>query len=430
MAGRTKLKMAMRRINLDEYKASEPLRLFVRERDALSRSLPRLTIAPVPDKADEYILTPDSTVGALEIGSTAGRYTDGPQLSVLIRPKISIPRLLSMACYAQGKIKFQPRDFSFEEELALPDILARALASHARRAFSRGLLHGYRTEEESLHIVRGRIMFAEQVRRRFSAPLPVEVRYDDFTDDVLANRLVKAAAARLGNMRLRSDMARQGLRRIAAMLDNVSLQEFPPRSVPKVSFDRLNEHYRGVVTLSRIILRHGAFEAHRGAVRAAGFLMDMNEVFQEFVTAALRERLGVSAHTLCSDKELKGRRRIHLDEAHDVILKPDLTLWDNTRCTFVGDAKYKRIKVESVPNADLYQLLAYATALDLPGGLLIYAKGEAESHTHSVRHAGKRLEVFALDVSGDLDDTLNHVDVLAKHVRDLRDKVVSPNIAA
>ena len=36
-----------------------------------------------------------------------------------------------------------------------------------------------------------------------------------------------------------------------------------------------------------------------------------------------------------------------------------------------------RIVGESnVPNADLYQLLAYATALDLPGGLLIYAKGE------------------------------------------------------
>ena len=37
---------------------------------------------------------------------------------------------------------------------------------------------------------------------------------------------------------------------------------------------------------------------------------------------------------------------------------------------------------ERVPNADLYQLLAYATALDLPGGMLIYAEGEAEPVVH------------------------------------------------
>ena len=37
-----------------------------------------------------------------------------------------------------------------------------------------------------------------------------------------------------------------------------------------------------------------------------------------------------------------------------------------------------------MPNADLYQLLAYTTALNLPGGLLVYAKGEAGRwHLHS-----------------------------------------------
>ena len=46
--------------------------------------------------------------------------------------------------------------------------------------------------------------------------------------------------------------------------------------------------------LSRLILRHSAFESGRGAVRASGFLVKMNDLFQEFVTVALRERLGLS----------------------------------------------------------------------------------------------------------------------------------------
>ncbi len=400
-------------IDLQEYTPSKPHRLSVLERDALRVVLPSLAVEPAVDTEGDYHLKPDSSVGAIEVGG----------LSVLIRPKIGIPRLLSLACYAMGAYRLQEeRPFDFEENVALPDALALALASQARRAFSRGLLHGYRTEEEALHTVRGRIRFDEQIRRRFGVPLPVEVSYDDFTDDVLANRLVKAAAVRLGAMRLRSRLARRGLGWILGTLDNVSLVSFPTTAVPEVAFDRLNEHYRGVLVLSRLILRHSAFESGRGAMRASGFLMDMNVVFQEFVTTALREALGASERIFCSNNQLTGDRRIYLDEESRVSLKPDLTWWHDGRCMFVGDAKYKAVRDKRVPNADLYQMLAYVTALDLPGGMLIYAKGEAEPVVHEVRHSGKRLEVAALDLSGTLDEILWRVGPLAGRVRALSDE--------
>ena len=230
-----------------------------------------------------------------------------------------------MACYAISKFKPQDELFDYPREYALPDVLALALASAARRAFSRGLLHGYRVEEESLYTVRGRIMFAEQLRSRFGIPLPVEVRYDEFTNDVLANRLVRAAVYLLGRMRLRSQPARRQLGRIAGMLENVSPVEFRPIDVPEIRFDRLNEHYRTVVELSRLILRHGAFESSRGEVRASGFLMDMNVVFQEFVTVALREALGVSPDAF------KERAIPSLDEGDHVHLRPDLVWKDGAR---------------------------------------------------------------------------------------------------
>ena len=359
-----------------------------------------------------YVLTPGSTVGVLEVGD----------LSVIIHPKIGIPQLLSLACYAIGQIKFQREDFYYPEDVALPDVLALALHAHARRAFAAGLLHGYRTEEEALYGVRGRIRFEDQIRRRFGVALPVEVRYDEFTDDILANRLVKAAATLLGSMRLRSRDARVGLGWVAAMLDNVSLVEFPSREVPEVAFDRLNQHYENVVVLSRLVLQNSAFQSDRGGMRAQGFLMDMNKVFQEFVTVALREALGVSDKVFRSDDHIP---RITLNESrdgHDIRLRPDLTWWHGRVCTFVGDAKYKRIVDERVRNADLYQLLAYATALNLPGGLLIYAAGEAETATYQVRHTGKRLEVAALDLSGTLDEVLGRIAELAEKVWKLRDE--------
>ena len=98
-------------------------------------------------------------------------------------------------------------------------------------------------------------------------------------------------------------------------------------------------------------------------------------------------------------------------------LRPDLVWRDGARHVFVGDAKYKNIAREHAPNADLYQLLAYTTALNLPGGLLIYAKGEAETATYQVRNSGKRLEVVALDLSGTLDEILGRVGSLAEMVK-------------
>ena len=398
----------MREINLQEYRRSEPIKLSVAERDALARVV---AIEPALGEDSTYILTPGSTIGAVEIGG----------LSVLIEPKIGIPQVLSLACYAIGKVKFQREDFDFRAEDALPDALALALTLQARRAFAHGLLHGYRTEEDALYTARGRIRFDHQLRRRFDVPLPVEVRYDEFTADILANRLVKAAAYRLGRMRLRSPEARRNLGWLESMLEDVSLVEFQSTCVPAVRFDRLNEHYRRVVELARLILRHGAFEAGRGAVRASGFLMDMNVVFQEFATQALRQELDLSERVFRSDSD-SGVGNMALDEAGRVKLKPDLTWWEGHSCVFVGDAKYKNITGDRIPNADLYQMLAYATALDLPGGLLIYAEGEADAATYRVLHAGKRLEVAALDLAGRLDDVLVRVEQLAKQIVVLRDE--------
>ena len=340
---------AMRKVDLREYQESGRLRLSMVERDVLARKDLGLTIASVPGKADEYTLIPASVVGAVELGD----------LSVRIAPKIGVRHLLSLACYAIGQVRLQAREFAFPEHAALPDALALAFGAAARRAFSRGLLHGYRTEEDALPAVRGRIRFGDQIRSRFGIPLPVEVRYDEFTADILLNRLARAAAHRLGRLGLRSRKARADVAWVAESLSNVSLVAFAHGAVPEVRFHRLNEHYRSVATLARLVLRHGALEAYRGKARASGFLMDMNQVFQEFVTVALREALGVSERDF-------GEHSIGcLDEEGGVRLRPDLAWRDGSRWTFVGDVKYQRIDA-GVPNADLYQLLAYATAVDPP----------------------------------------------------------------
>jgi len=92
----------MRRIDLQEYQQSEPLPLSATERDTLRAVVDSLSV----DRDDSdglqpmYRLTAGSTVGAVDVGD----------LSVLIRPKVGISKLLSMACYATGA--FKPEELS------------------------------------------------------------------------------------------------------------------------------------------------------------------------------------------------------------------------------------------------------------------------------------------------------------------------------
>ena len=88
----------------------------------------------------------------------------------------------------------------------------------------------------------------------------------------------------------------------------------------------------------------------------------------------------------------------------------------------VGDVKYKRSSEGRGENADCYQLLSYAAAANLPGGMLIYAAGEAEPGVHRVRYVGKRLEVVALDLSVEPSRVLAQIRSLASRVMDMADR--------
>ena len=104
----------MRQIDLQEGQRSVPHALTRDQRDAL-REIKSLIVdrADITTRMPCYYPTPGSDVGAVEV--------DG--LSVRIEPKIGVPQLLSLACYAVDRVKLHPRDFDFHRAAALPDYL-------------------------------------------------------------------------------------------------------------------------------------------------------------------------------------------------------------------------------------------------------------------------------------------------------------------
>jgi 5-methylcytosine-specific restriction enzyme subunit McrC len=391
------------RLTLTEFRTEPAVLLSAAERDALRRLHPGIRIEPTIGYEGRYDLTPDQRIGLVSL----------PTLVVEVRPKVPMSSVLFLVSYACDAASWFDEHPEFSRELDLLEMIAVMLAKLVQHATRRGLLNGYQTQDEPLQAPRGRVLFDELIRRRLGHTPPIDVRHDVFTADILENRLLLAALATLSRISPRSSVARRELVRAQGLFGAVTRLQFPAATVPEVVFTRLNSHYQPAVSLARFVLKSAALDVGAGSVKGSAFLIDMNTVFEVFVRTALREALGADSQEFPSRPP-----RTHLDRAGVVPLKPDLCLVEKGRIMWVGDAKYKRLPVGGYRNADLYQLLAYSIALDLPGGTLIYAADDGVATAeHSVLESEKRLKVITLDLAASRPQILGRLRAIADGIR-------------
>jgi 5-methylcytosine-specific restriction enzyme subunit McrC len=378
--------------------------------DAVGRALAAGRIvdaAPDPYVPGRWSLRAGSTVGAVTFAVPG----QDEMVTVRITPKVPVARLFFLVGYS-----LDPAGGRRDGEVGVAghrDLLpafAHAVERQIDRALRQGLLQGYRATEETAPVVRGRIREAEQIRRRFGATLPVEVAYDEFTTDITENRILRTAVERL--LRLPGvprDVRRRLLHQRARLADITPVGR--GQELPGWRPTRLNSRYHHALHLARAVLENSSAEHAPGGLRVDGFLFDMNRLFEDFVTVALREAFGDSAYTA------RLQDPHHLDEAAAIRMRPDFVLYgpDGRPCAVV-DAKYKAEKRGGFPDGDLYQMLAYCTALGLRDGHLVYAKGNAPHAAHRVRHAGVVLHQHALDLDQEPAGLLADVAAVARRL--------------
>ena len=393
-------------LELTEYQ--EYFRPGSLDRDELQAlAAAHISVAPSVDRAGTYILRPSSWVGAVNIGDW----------SVIVRPKIPVDRVMFLITYALDPRHWRNEAIDLTPDADILEAVALAFSRRTQRAICRGLLRGYRREEDALNTMRGQIRFADQIGRRYGLPLPIEVTYDDYTEDIEHNRLLKTAIHRLSHTQIRTMAVRQELRRLMSAFGMVQLGTYRRGAVPEIRYTRLDEHYRPAVKLASLIIENSSLELFEGKVSGASFLIDMNQVFERFLYVALGEALGLAKGQWQHQAHLK------LDEGESISMEPDFSWWalagggSAPRARFVGDAKYKRMDISGFRHADIYQMLAYCTAADLPSGLLIYAAEEGEPAEYRINNSGKTIEVAALNLSGAPETILGEVSRLARLVQ-------------
>lgn len=227
--------------------------------------------------------------GNQKVGTVRLRTRSGGSVHLRLRPKIGIRDLLFLLSYAPAD-PWRPEQVTAATADDLLPTLADLLARTARRTLEAGVLHGYREVEEELPLIRGSIRTTAQLRRT-GLPLPVAVRYDDHTPDIPENRVLLAAlhlAAYLPGVPRPTCLA---LRHLADRLHGVHRPR-PGEPLPTWTPSRLNARYAQALRLAELLLSGSSIRQEGGTpIPADGFLLDLPQVFERFVTVALGESL-------------------------------------------------------------------------------------------------------------------------------------------
>jgi 5-methylcytosine-specific restriction enzyme subunit McrC len=356
------------------------------------------------------------------VGKVGSVRTSTVQLDVRPKDRLGLSRLLFLLGYA-GEQGFRHDSVAAVEDRELWSALAESLAQLAERALGRGVLQGYLNVDESLRTVKGRIRISDQISRRPGMLVPLEVSYDEFTEDIAENRILRAALERMGQVpKVRPEVLSR-LRQLKGKLDAVTrLTAGAP--LPPWTPSRMNVRYQPVLRLAGLILRNASAEAGEGKQQTASFVVDMAQVFEDFVATALREAMAAYP----GEMRLKYNALLSeaVDDSDRLSVSPGAVHLLGGRPVVAYDAKYKAAAdLGASLSADHYQMLAYCTALRVPTAWLVYA-GPGEVKLRRILNTDIDIVEFPLDLSRPPSEILAAVADLARQswgevVRQARD---------
>ncbi len=324
------------------------------------------------------------------------------------------------------------RIIDIEEGANFFDILGRLFANELNAIFKRGICKRYVRKEENLRFLKGRLLISQQVRNNVRKQTKFSCLYDDLTYDSLENRIVLRATSLLVPRIRFNDVVKRDLFRYMNMLrEEVSLEAVVPEDCNKVQYSRINDYYEAIIEFCKIILQdHFIRSVHKGASRGFNFIVNMNQVYEDFITEMIievfREEEKLREYVVETQEKFDS-----LVKEKKIITKPDILLRrKNTReYPFIIDAKYKRQE----NNADYYQVIAYALAIpSATACFLVYPSEEkiedsvvtVDTTPFQIQKPGREITIVALKINLHWDQVLDYKPYIQGVKKELKEKLL------
>ena len=300
-------------------------------------------------------------------------------------------------------------DLDWQRETLL-EILIRIFCDKLTEAVRRGMPRRYTLHDDDLPTLRGSLDIPRQFTRHIANPGRLACRYDELSEDISLNHIMKATIGHLARMS-RNATNVQRLRELAFVYAEVADVQVPALRWEDVVIDRTNRSWQELFGMAQMFLRNRYQTTSAGSGQGSALLFEMNALFEEYIGRLVSRALAGSEFRVT----LQGGRLFcltSLDEERAVFqTKPDILIWRAGQVVHVIDTKWKRISAriddpkQGVSQADVYQMMAYANLYKAPRLTLLYPHhaglGDDEGIHARFRVTGQEtiLETASFDIS-------------------------------
>jgi 5-methylcytosine-specific restriction enzyme subunit McrC len=357
-------------------------------------------------RRDRYRLTALGRVGVLV----------APTCRLVIRPKVPLANLFAML----DPLAPVPA----ERDAVTPatgtealEFLAGQLTRRLSERVAAGLHRAYREHSEKGTVLHGRFDLPAQLREAPGRKDQLHGRLDDFTADVPCNQVARATAELLRASPLLAADVRAALQRALVGFEGVSSVPLSLQLWEAVEAERVPVDYRPALDLCRLLADGLMPGEAAGTTPAPGFLLDMERVFERHVTRGVVEAFARSRLHMVSVQVTHTVNQPVADQP-DVTMRPDLTIDRDGRPVLVVDAKWKLLP-KNLVTEDLYQVMAYATALGVEGVVLIYPGRRWRVREYRFTHTPLRLMVYTLRVGSTREACVRSAGHLGRALNEL-----------
>lgn len=290
---------------------------------------------------------------------------------------------------------------------SLLEVFIALFAERLLAEVRRGLPRLYRTHEDDLRALRGRLDVVRQFTVHAVRPDRLACRFDALDANVPLMQVMKACVVLLTRYARSADTRRKlaELRFLLADVSDVPLSSLPWR---RIRIDRSNRRWRTLADLARLLLGGRWQQTHAQATAPEGvtLLFPMNDLFERYVAVQLRRALvgfgldvvAQGGFAYCLGPWNDGKQVV--GDSHPT--RPDVLVKDGDRVVAVLDTKWKDLG-KGVSHADLYQMMAYARLYACPRLILLYpaSAGEVVAHidTRGIPPGPDRLDITTVPLS-------------------------------
>jgi 5-methylcytosine-specific restriction enzyme subunit McrC len=355
-------------------------------------------------RRDRYRLTALGCAGVLA----------APTCRFVIRPKVPLVNVFAMLD-PLADVPSESDRIAPERGTEALDFLAGQLALRMEERVRAGLPRAYREQREQGTVLHGRLDLSAQLREAPGRKDQLHSRYDELNTDVPCNRVVKATAEALLASPLLGTAVRAALRQALAGFEGVSSMLISPRVWDRIKTECVPAEYRPLLDLCRLLADSLALNDAAGNKPAPCFLLDLERVFEMHVTRGVVEAFAASPNHTASVQVTHSVSEPVADQP-DLTMRPDLTIERDSRTVLAIDAKWKRLP-GNAETADLYQVLAYGTALGAEAVALVYPGKKWCVRAYRFTRTSLRLMLCTLPVGGTRESCVRSVRRLARALK-------------